>query len=93
MTSGPIDTAFPSLAFEDRHVRLSCTPVMKHGPYAMSGMSSNGSARIDVGDAASLLRWSLRFHMTERRLVEVVALVGTMANAVECYVGSRGYKP
>ena len=63
---------------------------MIHGPLSMSGMSANGSARIDITDAASLLRWSLRFHMTERRLVEVV---GAMANAVECYIASRGYKP
>ena len=66
---------------------------MIHGPHSMSGMSANGSARIDITDAASLLRWSLRFRMSERRLIEVVGMVGTMVNAVECYVGSRGYKP
>ena len=103
----PGDTEFPILATGERdvdsfrpddirhpsHTRCHGTAFMKHGPYAMSGMSANGSARIDVTDAASLLRWSLRFRMTESRLVEVVARVGTMANAVECYVRSRGYKP
>jgi hypothetical protein len=67
--------------------------VSGHGPWSMSGMSANGSAHVDVHDPASLTRWSIRLQMTESRLIEVVGRVGTMVNAVECYIGRRGYKP
>ena len=66
---------------------------MIHGPVSMSGMSANGSAYIDILSPASLTRWSVHLHLTESRLVEVVGRVGTMVNAVECYIASRGYKP
>ncbi len=62
-------------------------------PWSMSGISANGSAHVDVHDPASLTRWSIRLQMTESRLIEVVGRVGTMVNAVECYIGRRGYKP
>ena len=50
----------------------------------------NSEARVDVGDAAAVRRWTEALGVTDEALMKAVQVVGTRVDRIKEYLGSGG---